>query len=221
MLWQPDEAPAPPPVEPAQNGAESFGIRQGMPASEAAMPRMRLAINLATGQSTVSGNKTTRINARRSGSLDGMTAKVRYGTTRIKKVSVASVAYRLHETYGEAPTTWENRIYGEASDYQQVARINRMLRALGLTDQVCGLMAVVDASMAPAVPSSLTLALHEAELADTAEQVADETFRHALEEGTATIPLAREAIRKSAMARGKAEVAEAGMLRWISEQRES
>lgn len=220
MLWRDDQPePLRPPhqAQPLEQVPQQDGL-QGTPLSDKTIRPMSLRIDLARGNNNASGSKAMSRSARRSGSLDGMVSTVRYGTTPLKKISKASVPYRLHERHGEAPNTWDNRMHGAASDYNQVARMNRMLRDLGLTDRLCELMAVVDASMAPAVPTSLTLALHEAEMADTAEQVADESFRHALANGTATTAGARDAIRKSAVARGKAEIAEAGMLRWIEQQ---
>lgn len=132
-----------------------------------------------------------------------------------KKPSIASASYRCWQLHGEAPSTWEGRYHAA---YQQVARMNVVLRSLGLTDVVMEKMAVIDASLAPVTFASLTDLLHEAQIADVCEEPADETFRHKLQCGTATVAEARDALRKSAVARGKAELAEAALLHWIEEK---
>jgi hypothetical protein len=145
-------------------------------------------------------------------------AKIGLPGLPLKKATVVSVCYRLHQLHGESPTTWENRMSGEVSDYKQVARMNRELIGAGMTEKVAELMAVIDASLSGQTPITLHDALHEAEIADCMEQIADESFRDKLRRGTASVSDAREYVRKSAHARTKAEKAEAETLTWISQQ---
>ena len=156
--------------------------------------------------------------AEESTSRSSMTPRMRRRAPRLKKATAASAAVRLHEVYGESPATWENRMYGASSDYQQVARINGVLRDLGQSEKVAELMVPVDASMAPRHSRALEESLNRAEMADAAEQVADENFRGKLRTGTATGEDAREYLRKSAAQRATAEEAEHDVLEWIRKQ---
>lgn len=105
--------------------------------------------------------------------------------------------------------------------YLQVAKTNLCLRASGHTDKLAELMAVVDASLTDTLPISLYDALHDAEMADCQEQIADESFRDKLRKGAATVDDAREYLKRSAIQRAKAEVAERETLLWIAEQEDS
>jgi hypothetical protein len=147
-----------------------------------------------------------------------MESKIGTRVLPFKKATVSSACFRLHQLHGESPVTWENRMSGEVSDYKQVARMNRTLIDFGLTEKVAELMAVIDASLAGQLPITLHDALHEAEIADCMEQIADESFRDKLRKGTASVSDAKEYLRKSAVQRTKAEIAERETLTWIKEQ---
>jgi hypothetical protein len=94
-----------------------------------------------------------------------------------KKATVASVAFRLHQLHGESPTTWENRMSGEVSDYKQVARMNRTLIDFGLTEKVAELMAVIDASLMGQVPS-FEDAIYHHNVSDALEDYRQAEFVH-------------------------------------------
>lgn len=105
-----------------------------------------------------------------------------------------------------------------ARPYLQVAKTNLVLLQAGCTEKIAELMAVVDASLTGELPTTLDDALHEAEIADCLEQVADESFRDKRRRGAATVKDAREYLRRSAIQRQKAEIAERETLRWIVRQ---
>jgi hypothetical protein len=94
-----------------------------------------------------------------------------------KKATVVSACFRLHQLHGESPTTWENRMSGEVSDYKQVARMNRTLIDFGLTEKVAELMAVIDASLMGHVPS-FEDAMYHHNLSDALEDYRQAEFIH-------------------------------------------
>jgi len=108
-------------------------------------------------------------------------------------------------------------IYGVGAANLICARVVASDVKAGDIESAAAFAAVIEVALAGA-PLPLLRALHEAELADAAEQTADEEFRHAIQEGTATIEQAREYIRKSAVARRKAEQAEQSVAEWIRKQ---
>ncbi len=148
-----------------------------------------------------------------------MDARIAYRPVPIKKPSLASAAYRLHQMFGESPATWENRMYGEGSCYRRVAQINGALRVLGLVDRLTELMMPVEMSLGPEGVLPLPEALHAAEMADCLEQVADEGFRYKLSMGTATVADAREYLTRSALQCARAEVSRREVHRWIEAQK--
>src|SRR6266850_3689442 len=87
-----------------------------------------------------------------------------------QKATIESACIRLHELYGESPVTWQNRIFGAASDYQHVAQINAVLRTTGCPDKVAELMVPIEASVAASPTVGVNLELRAAR-ADALEDV--------------------------------------------------
>jgi hypothetical protein len=147
-----------------------------------------------------------------------MGPKIGAGVLPFKKQTLASVCYRLHQLHGESPTTWENRMSGEVSDYKQVARMNRELIAAGLSDKVAELMATIDASlMGEAVPH-LYDAIAQEQHADREEDACGDAFVLAIAQGAVPVAEAKSWIKRSAAARFRAEQCEAAVQRWIESQ---
>ncbi|MGH7510895.1 MAG: hypothetical protein ACREMZ_15690 [Gemmatimonadales bacterium] len=112
----------------------------------------------------------------------------------------------------------DKKLYGERSVNRECAKILASDLEAGDTEAAALFLSPIDAACAPRHSLSLHEALHRAELADAAEQVADENFREKLRQGTATVEEAREYLRKSALARAAAEEAERETQAWIDEQ---
>ncbi len=129
-----------------------------------------------------------------------------------------SAEVRLAKRYGGRPRTWKGRMTGPDSCYLHIARINTDLIENGEADRALTLMVPVDASLGPVSRVELVDALHQAEIKDAAEQLADENFRDKLRRGVATPDDARDYIARSVAARRAAEVAEQAARRWIDEQ---
>ncbi len=145
------------------------------------------------------------------------------GTVRItyangKRLTLGSAAFRLSQLYGESARTWEARLSGETSCYRRVAQINGLLRVMGMLDELTELMMPVELSLGPDGVLGLDEALHKAECADADEQLADEGFRYALRQETATIADAKDYLRKSALQCARAEVARREVHRWIERE---
>lgn len=143
-------------------------------------------------------------NASRRESSRDMGRTMRLPGAQREKPTLASAAVRLHDLYGESPATWENRIH---TDYERVAKMNTALRDLGLEQEVCRLMVPVDASMAPRTPQCLADVLHASELADAAEQLADETLRHKIDRGSVTEADCDDWLQRTALQQRRAEEA--------------
>lgn len=124
---------------------------------------------------------------------------------------------RAADALGVSCAVADKRLYGDAAVNLQCAAIVGADVRGGDLESALAFVAPIEAALGgAAIP--LFQALHEAELADNAEQYADETFREKLRQGTATADDAREFIRKSAPARHKAEEAERAAQRWINHQ---
>lgn len=124
---------------------------------------------------------------------------------------------RAADALGVSCAVADKRLYGDAAVNLQCAAIVGADVRGGDLESALAFVAPIEAALGgAAIP--LFQALHEAELADNAEQYADETFREKLRQGTATADDAREFIRKSAAARHKAEEAERAAQRWINHQ---
>lgn len=112
----------------------------------------------------------------------------------------------------------DKKIYGAHAVNRECARILTADIDAGDTEAATLFLAPIDAACAPRQRLGLMEALHRAEMADCLEQLADETFREKLRQGTATVDDAREFIRRSAIARTAAEVAEREAMEWIREK---
>lgn len=129
---------------------------------------------------------------------------------------------RIAIALGISTALADKRLYGERAINRECARIITADLDAGDTDAVALFLAPIDAACAARTRTlSLCEALHRAECADAAEQLADETFRERLRQGVATVAEAREYLRKSATARGAAEEAERMVREWITEQEEA
>lgn len=138
--------------------------------------------------------------------------------TAFQRLRPVSPSVRLAQVYHVAKEKTATALY--ALSCQRVAQGNEVYLDAGQMDVVMAHMAEVDASMLPRPAVDLLTALHEAEMADCFEQIPDETFRDKLRRGTATVGDAREYVRKSVVARYKAEQAEQSVLNWIAKQQE-
>lgn len=135
-----------------------------------------------------------------------------------KAGTLVSVCVRLHQLYGDSPTTWEHRMCGATSDYKQVARMNRELIRSGLTEKVAELLAPIDASlMGEEVP--LFQAVQNEQQADRAEDACGDAFLVSLAQGSVPVAEAHQWIKRSAASRFHAERCEAAVARWIEEQK--
>lgn len=112
----------------------------------------------------------------------------------------------------------DKKLYGERSVNRECARIITSDLEAGDSEAAAVFLAAIDAAAGSRTILPLAQAIHEAECADNAEQTAEEAFRHAVQEGVATLEQAYEYLRKSAIARDKAERAEQSVRRWIEEQ---
>jgi hypothetical protein len=153
-----------------------------------------------------------------STAVGDMGRKVRRQRPVSESQSLSSASFRLHRMYGESVGTWEHRLSGLTSAYRRVAQMNGVLRMMGMVDKLTELMMPVELSLGPAGVLPLPEALHQAELADCREQEGDETFRHRLTTGSATVADAREYLRLSGVQCARAEIARRETQRWIEEQ---
>lgn len=186
------------------------------PASADAIASNAAATQVNSTQANApTASETANVSARRS----GMAGRMPYRTAGREKATAASAALRLHQMFGESAATWENRMYGAGSVYRRVAQINGALRVLGLLDKLTELMMPVELSLGPEGVLPLPEALHAAEIADTEEQLADESFRFKLAQGTATVADADVYLKKSALQCARAEVARREVERWKASQR--
>lgn len=152
------------------------------------------------------------------GQVNDKGAKIGHSGLPLKKATVVSVCYRLHQMHGESPTTWENRMSGEVSDYKQVARMNRALISAGLADKVAELMATIDASlMGEAVPH-LYDAIRMEQIADREEDACEDALLLAIARGAVPVVEAKAWIKRSAAARFRSEQCEAAVQVWIDAQ---
>jgi hypothetical protein len=155
---------------------------------------------------------TTAVNASRS-----MAPRVRRGPRYRPPLVGPSRKVRLAEALDCTVAKAEKLVYGPEAVNHQCARVVASDVKAGDLETALAFIAPIEAALGGA-PVPLFQALHEAELADNAEQNADESFREKLRQGTATIDDAKEYIRKSAAARHKAEEAERAAQRWIEHQ---
>lgn len=116
---------------------------------------------------TSNDNRTVSVTAGRV----VMPARMPYQPVPGKKATLQSACIRLADLYGDSPATWENRMNGAASDYQQVARMNRVLRELGLEDKVCERMTPVEDSMAALTCDPATARYREAKTDATEDEL--------------------------------------------------
>lgn len=124
---------------------------------------------------------TTRVTP--TASMIRMGGNMRRPVRPIKKVTLESASIRLHELHGDSPATWQNRMFGATSDYQQVARMNAVLVDLGLSDKVSDFMVPVFASVAPRNLPHWTELIHVHNSSDAFEDAAQaELIKNATDE---------------------------------------
>jgi hypothetical protein len=124
---------------------------------------------------------------------------------------------RVARAIGCSPARAEKHLYGPLALNRLCAQVVAADVQAGDYETAVAFVALIEAELAgPRQP--LLQALHDAELADIEEQVAEEALRHAIQHGRATVEQAREYIRKSATARRKAEQAEQAVAQWIQDQ---
>jgi hypothetical protein len=171
----------------------------------------RSAEPVSSERPTNQADRSIIVSARES----DMRQNVRNGTPRFHSHSAASVSYRLHQQFGESPQTWEQRL---SQDFKRMALMIGTMRAMGAEDLLTEKMMPVELALGPTGNVPLPDALHLAEVADCVEQMADETFRFKLVQGTATVADGKEYLRKSALQCARAEVARRELAEWITEQ---
>lgn len=145
-----------------------------------------------------------------------MGARMRRGPRQRAPYIGDSRKVRVAKALDVSTATAEKRLYGREAVNLQCAQIVTADVQAGDLESAVAFVTVIEAALA-GTSLPLLQSLHEAELADNLEQIAEEAFRHAIQEGRATIEQAREYIRKSAVARRKAEQAEQSVQRWIDE----
>lgn len=134
-----------------------------------------------------------------------------------KRADSSDVRAALAEAYGVVHPRTAAALYGECC--HRVAIGNGVLRDFGQEALMMTHMAEIDASLGPRRPLDLMDALHQAEMADCFEQIPDETLREKLRRGEATVQDAEAYVAKSALARYKAEQAEAAVKIWIDQRK--
>lgn len=158
----------------------------------------------------------TRTTAAETPRVSRMSDTVPNGGTAFKSRPAPSPSVRLAQVYEVAKEKTAAALYIRACHL--VAQGNEVYLDAGHDGVVTERMAEIDASMLPRPAVDLMTALHEAEMADCFEQITDEAFREKLRHGVATVEDGREYVRKSAIARYKAEQAEQSVIGWIKAQ---
>lgn len=137
----------------------------------------------------------------------GMRDRMPYRATPIKRPTLQSACVRLHDLHGEAAKSWENRMCGEGSDYQRVARMNLVLRELGMLDKVAELMAPVEASIAGAACTAGTERTRE-RVTDAEEDVLQARYEDDPSAETARPLLQKRAVMRQASLDDDAAIAQ-------------
>jgi len=103
--------------------------------------------------------------------------------------------------------------------FRRCASALQVLAEMGLPHRVAELEAIVLDAGAPDQKLTLKDALHLAQLADTAEQLAEDDVRHCLEVETLTVDQVEQLIRASARESYAAQAFRQAARRWIAERR--
>lgn len=173
-----------------------------------AMPCERPPIAEPTSQrDPISSERTASVSKAR------MVATIATRLPYLPRTSSALASVRLAQVYAVARARTALDLYRRS--VERVCRGNEVFLAFGMPEFVLEQMAVIEASLGGSRRIPLHEALHEAELADAAEQVPDETFRYRLSQGTATVEEAKDWLRKTAAQCVKAEVAMREVQDWI------
>lgn len=100
---------------------------------------------------------------------------LRYQPSAVQPPSYRLASVRLNALYGDAVSTWQDRISGERSWFVGLARVIRVLRDVGLSDRIPELMVPIDAALAPQA-LSLKDCIDAHNAGDALEDVAQSAF---------------------------------------------